>query len=235
MFASATVPSVGFFLTLLFIPESPRRELEAQQFLSRILGTRATEDEIQSIKSAISEESGNLLDSAFRRPLVVAILIALFSQFTGINTIIHYGSLVFLEHVPNQTASTALWANVIIGAINFIATLVGISLIDRAGRKPMLMSAFGGMALALLGISASIRLSLPSESPHGTWCFCSLRDHLHRCVAVRVAWCSGNQRAHLEDIAMRGRRHPAQRGCKRFEENAMPLTLCIPVVHATPL
>jgi len=164
MFASATVPSVGFFLTLLLIPESPRwlvqkgRESEAQLFLSRILGTRAAENEIQSIKSAISEESGDLLDSAFRRPLVVAILIALFSQFTGINTIIYYGSLVFLEHVPNQTASTALWANVIIGAINFIATVVGMSLIDRAGRKPMLMSAFGGMALALLGISASIRL-----------------------------------------------------------------------------
>jgi MFS family permease len=93
---------------------------------------------------------------------VVAILIALFSQFTGINTIIYYGSLVFLEHVPHQTASTALWANVIIGAINFIATILGMSLIDRAGRKPLLMSAFAGMALSLVGVAAAIRFEAPA-------------------------------------------------------------------------
>jgi sugar porter (SP) family MFS transporter len=163
MFASATIPSIGFLLTLLSIPESPRwlvqkgRVSEAQTFLSRIAGSQAAAAEIQAIKAAIAEESGNLLDPAFRKPLIVAILIALFSQFTGINTIIYYGSLVFLEHVPHQTAGTALWANVMIGAINFIATIVGMSLIDRAGRKPLLMSAFAGMALSLLGVSAAIR------------------------------------------------------------------------------
>ena len=92
----------------------------------------------------------------FRKALRVAIVIALFSQFTGINTIIYYGSLVFLEHVPHQTASTALWANVIIGAINFVATIAGMLLIDRSGRKPLLMSAFAGMALSLVAVSAAI-------------------------------------------------------------------------------
>jgi sugar porter (SP) family MFS transporter len=163
MFASATIPSIAFLFTLLSIPESPRwlvqkgRVSEAQDFLSRIAGSQAAAVEIQAIKVAISEESGNLLDPAFRKPLMVAIVIALFSQFTGINTIIYYGSIVFLEHVPHQTASTALWANVMIGAINFVATIVGMSLIDRAGRKPLLMSAFAGMALSLLGVSAAIR------------------------------------------------------------------------------
>jgi MFS family permease len=92
----------------------------------------------------------------------VAILIALFSQFTGINTIIYYGSIVFLEHVPHQTASNALWANVMIGMINLVATIVGMLLIDRAGRKPLLTSAFGGMALSLLGVSAAIRFQAAS-------------------------------------------------------------------------
>src|ERR1700674_3793565 len=162
MFASAAVPSICFLVALLFISESPRwllqkgRGREAEHFLAQVIGSEAASTEIKGIRDAIAEESGNLLDPSFRKPLVVAILIALFSQFTGINTIIYYGSLVFLEHVPHQTATTALWANVIIGTINFVATIVGMLLIDRSGRKPLLMSAFAGMALSLVAISAAI-------------------------------------------------------------------------------
>ena len=166
MFASAAVPSAAFLLTLFLIPESPRwlvqkgREQEAGQILTRMIGPQASSAEIEAIHAAISKESGDLLDPAFRKALTVAILIALFSQFTGINTIIYYGSLVFLEHVPHQTPGTALWANVIIGAINFVATVAGMLLIDRSGRKVLLMSAFGGMAAALVVVSAAIRLQL---------------------------------------------------------------------------
>lgn len=167
MFATAAVPSMAFLMTLLLIPESPRwlvqrgREQEAEHFLAQIVGPQTASEEMAAIRGAISEESGDLFDPSVRRALIVAIAIALFSQFTGINTIIYYGSIIFLEHVPHQTASTALSANVIIGAINFVATIAGMFLIDRAGRKSLLMSAFGGMTFSLVVVSAAIRFQAP--------------------------------------------------------------------------
>jgi MFS family permease len=134
------------------------REPEAKHFLARINGRDAADTEILAIRSALAEESGNILDPAFRRPLLVGILIALFSQFTGIDTIIYYGSLVFLEHVRQQTASSALLANVSVGGINFLATIVGMYLIDRVGRKPLMISSFAGTGLSLVGGAAAIRM-----------------------------------------------------------------------------
>ena len=157
------------------------REQEAESFLTQIVGPQEAPAEIAAIRSAIAEESGDLLDPTFRKALIVAILIALFSQFTGINTIIYYGSIVFLEHVPHQTASTALWANVIIGAINFVATIAGMQLIDRTGRKSILMSAFAGMALSLgrfhFHSFSGLRPYRSDLCPHLRGMFCSRRRH----------------------------------------------------------
>ena len=84
-----------------------------------------------------------------RKRLAVGMLLALFSQITGINTVLYYGSIIVSEHFPGQSTSMALIANVIIGIINLLLTIIAMIYLDRWGRRAILMSASGGMGVAL--------------------------------------------------------------------------------------
>jgi SP family arabinose:H+ symporter-like MFS transporter len=154
MFASAVLPSFLFVLAFLTAPESPRwlvkqgRDVEAGVVLEKI-GEDAPA-RLRDIQAALAEEGGSwreLLSPALRKPLRIAVALAVLQQVTGINTILFYGSLLLTEHVSGQTASSALGANVLIGVVNVITTIVAIGAIDRLGRKPLLMAASGGMAV----------------------------------------------------------------------------------------
>jgi sugar porter (SP) family MFS transporter len=167
MFATAAIPSLAFFLALLLIPESPRwllrrnRVEEARATLTRISGPAAAAEQIAEIQASLAEETGSfreLLEPRLRRPLALAVLIAIFSQITGINTVIYYGSVLFKDHGGRAAASDALGANVIIGAINFLCTIAAIALIDRLGRKPLLLGGTVGMGVALLGVAAAFQM-----------------------------------------------------------------------------
>jgi len=167
MFASAAVPSVGFLLALLGVPESPRwlvkdgRSSQALSVLARIQGAvEAAMPELREIEQAVAEETGSvweLLGPRLRRPLFIALGLAILQQVTGVNTILFYGSLIFTEQVRGHTASSALLANVIIGAINFLFTLVALAVIDRLGRRAVLMLAASGMALSLVLLGGCFR------------------------------------------------------------------------------
>jgi sugar porter (SP) family MFS transporter len=161
MFASAVVPSFLFVLAFLTAPESPRwlvkqgRSREAYTILEKI-GEDAPA-RLRDIEVALAEEGGSwreLLAPALRKPMQIAVALAILQQITGINTILFYGSLLLTEHVSGQTATSALGANVLIGIVNVLATIVAIGGIDRLGRKPLLMAASGGMGVCmfLLGI-----------------------------------------------------------------------------------
>jgi sugar porter (SP) family MFS transporter len=157
MFASATVPSVLFVISFLRCPETPRwliqqgRIGEARSVLTLVNRETDTEGQIREIQDAIASEQGSLvqlLEPGLRRPLIIAVSLAVFQQITGINTILFYGSLIFTEKVAAQTAASALWANVIIGLVNLVSTVVALAIIDRVGRKPLLLVAAGGMAIS---------------------------------------------------------------------------------------
>jgi sugar porter (SP) family MFS transporter len=163
MFASAAVPSVLFLLALVVVPESPRwlvkegRGAEAVKVLERINSPEQAASEMASIRKAVEEEGGSiweLLKPALRRPLYIAVALAILQQITGVNTILFYGSLIFTEQVGNQSASAALMANVIVGVTNLVFTVVSLMIIDRIGRRPILMIAAGGMGVSLVVLGA---------------------------------------------------------------------------------
>lgn len=169
MFLSAAFPSAFFFIALFTVPESPRwlakegRHEEALGVLSR-LGDRARE-RLEEIAAAIADERASslrdVLEPSLRRPLVIGLVLATLQQVTGINTVLYYGSIIFTEQVGVASTSAALWANVIIGVVNGVFTVVALVVIDRTGRRSLLMLASAGMgvSLAALGIVFLVRPS----------------------------------------------------------------------------
>ncbi len=170
MFAAAAVPAIGFFLALFFVPESPRwlvergREETALRILSRVSGAARAREELAEIREAISQESGTLAElfhPGMRRALFIGISLAILQQITGINTVLFYGSIIFKERVGGQTESAAIGANVVIGVINFLATIVALWIIDRTGRRPLLMLSSGMMALCQIALGAAFLIQPP--------------------------------------------------------------------------
>lgn len=167
MFATAAVPSVVFFAALLAIPESPRwlvahgRAAEGFAVLARVSGEKAAEHQVAEIRAGLEEESGSwgeLFQPGLRKALGLAVGLAILCQVTGINTVIYYGALLFKEHAGSANAADAIGANVAIGVVNFLCTIVAVMIIDRAGRRLLLLigSAGMGVALLLLGIAFGI-------------------------------------------------------------------------------
>lgn len=174
MFAVAAIPSLAFLAALFFVPESPRwlmekgRDALAMRILTRIGGPTRAAEEAAGIRSAIADESGTfreLLEPRLRRAMLIGIALAILQQVTGINTVLFYGSIIFKEQVGNHSESSAIGANVIVGAINFFSTIAALWLIDKVGRKPLLIVSAGMMAVCELVIGAMFL----RQPPPGTW------------------------------------------------------------------
>ena len=105
--------------------------------------------------SSSSPSSAALLD---RRSLAVL------QQITGINTVLFYGSIIFKEHVAHQSDTSAVFANVIVGAVNFLMTIVALGLIDKLGRRPLLMFSAGTMAVCQAALGFAFLSSRPAAT-----------------------------------------------------------------------
>jgi SP family galactose:H+ symporter-like MFS transporter len=164
MLGLAVVPSIILGIGMYLMPPSPRwlyskgRIDKARSVLERIRMTKNVSEEMKEIRASLVCEQeckwSEILDPVVRPALIIGIGLAAFQQLTGINTVIYYAPTI-LEFAGFQSAAVSILATAGIGMINVIMTVVAISLIDRVGRRPLLLIGLIGMviSLAILGIA----------------------------------------------------------------------------------
>ncbi|MCP4784689.1 MAG: sugar porter family MFS transporter [Fuerstiella sp.] len=157
MFGAEMLPAALFFLLLFFIPESPRwliqdgQEEVALKRLARISGTAVAQRELEEIRQAGSHEQGSvaeLLQPGLRVALLVGVMLSVFGQLSGVNIVVYYGPKI-LASAGFEEAATLL-GQVGFGLINLIFTILALLLIDRLGRRPLLV---GGMAVVTVTLA----------------------------------------------------------------------------------
>jgi MFS transporter, SP family, xylose:H+ symportor len=161
MFTAVTAPALVFTFASFFIPESPRwlcgvgRGREAQAILERIGGTAYAGAEIAGIESAQRDDAAltpsswrELLLPAFRRILLVGIALAALQQWTGINILFNYAAEVYRS--AGYGANDIFLNIVITGAINLIFTVLAMVLVDRLGRRLMMLAGCIGIGVSHL-------------------------------------------------------------------------------------
>ena len=177
MLGLAAVPSLILLLGMAFMPETPRflvrtgEEDEAREVLDEVRSDERSEEaperKVQEIREVEEREAGSareLLKARWVRPaLIIAIGLAVFQQFIGINTIIYYAPTTLTS--VGYSSDSAIYANLAIGILNVAMTVVAIRIIDRVGRKPMLLGGLIGMvtSLTVLGLSSEL-LSAPTSA-----------------------------------------------------------------------
>jgi SP family arabinose:H+ symporter-like MFS transporter len=159
-FGVAIVPSILFLVMLYGIPRSSRwlvttnQTQEAREVLE-MMGSPNSEAELKEIMDSIHMERGMkpepLFNKRYALPIFLAISIGLFNQLAGINALLYYSNSIFASAGFNSNSAAA--QTVVIGIMNLLATFLGMSLIDKLGRKTLLLIGSVGMVIAHLGVA----------------------------------------------------------------------------------
>jgi SP family galactose:H+ symporter-like MFS transporter len=163
MFGLAAIPSTILVIAMWRMPASPRwlmthdRVDKARAVLEHIRGTKDITSEMQEIQDSLAKQKGGLEDlfhPTLRMALIVGVGLAIFQQITGINTVIYYAPTIF-EFAGFRTAGFSILATAGVGLVNVGFTVLAIRLMDRVGRRPLLLIGVAGqiIGLGILGLA----------------------------------------------------------------------------------
>jgi len=157
MLGVEALPAIFYFFALFFVPESPRwlvmrgKSEQALAILKRVGGRTQAEKDLAAVEESLSAEASmskgsirELFLPAMRLVLTIGIVIAVLQQITGINSVFFYAPMIFEQSGIGTDA--AFMQAVLVGIVNLLATIVAILLIDRLGRRPLLL--FGLVIIA---------------------------------------------------------------------------------------
>jgi MFS transporter, SP family, arabinose:H+ symporter len=145
MLGVMAIPSIIYLALVFFIPESPRWLIThkgdneaATKILQTIYNKNDVSQELRSISAdnASANKQDSIFSTKYRFPLILAFLLAMFNQFSGINAFLYYAPRIF--EIAGLEKSGALLSSVGVGVVNLIFTLIGLSLIDKWGRRQLM-------------------------------------------------------------------------------------------------
>lgn len=216
VFALAAVPATILFVGMLLLPNSPRwlvmrgRVEEARDVLHRVRDPQApeTEAELQQIVTAVEEDRarphqslGKALTSPLARTiLAVGIGLGIFQQITGINTIIYYAPTILKE--TGFGTETAAITTAGIGTLNFVATLIALMVVDRIGRRTILLAGMSGMALTMAVLS--LAFAVDDFSGLWKWIAVACLFGFIACFAISWGWGFWVMAAEIYPLFIRG-------------------------------
>ncbi|MDR0714598.1 MAG: sugar porter family MFS transporter [Bacteroidales bacterium] len=157
MLGMETFPALLFLVAVFFIPESPRwlvihgKDEAARSIMSRTCGVKETVQQLTELKLLVRNEVKSdwrlLLQPGFRKAVLTGVCLAMLGQFMGVNAVLYYGPTIFEQ--TGLSAGDSLLYQVIVGAVNVAATLLGMWLIDKIGRKKLVYWGVSGMIITL--------------------------------------------------------------------------------------
>jgi len=164
MFGVTAIPATLFFIGTFMIPESPRwlaakgATDKARNILAKIGGSAYSDQALSEIRATVMNETKEsefrkLLEPSIRKPLLVGIVLAVFQQWCGINVIFNYAEEVF--SAAGFKVSDILFNIVVTGAVNLVFTFVAMGLVDKVGRRALMLTGAGGLTVIyiLLGLA----------------------------------------------------------------------------------
>jgi sugar porter (SP) family MFS transporter len=163
MLGVGVVPAVVYLFALMFVPESPRwhamhgRFDAARRILTRAHGETLADAELAEVRASIERHAGgrgatvrDLLAPRLRGVLAIGLIVGILQQITGINSVFAYATVIFERAAGAVDVDEAFLRTMLVGFVNLVSTMIALLLIDRVGRRPLLLCGTAGIALSLV-------------------------------------------------------------------------------------